>query len=141
MSRDCVICGRENPVGLKVRFTATEGGVAAQVSAREHFQGFPGVLHGGLVCALMDDAMWWAVYAAHQIVTMTAEITVRYKEPVPVAAELTVRAQVVQARGKRLFTAGSQVIGPDGKLLAEATGKFLAAPPELAAELMRTTVE
>lgn len=138
MSRDCVVCGAENPVGLKVRFAPAEGGVSALVRAQQHFQGFTGVLHGGLVCALMDDAMWWAIYATHGAVTMTAEITVRYKAPVPVDANLTVRAEVAAVRGKRLFLTAGRILDPGGQVLAEASGKFMAAPPELAAQLMRT---
>lgn len=138
MSRDCIVCGADNPVGLKVRFEPSPTGVTALVRAQQHFQGFTGVLHGGLVCGLMDDAMWWAVYATHQTVTMTAEITVRYKAPVPVSADLTVQAEVESVRGKRLFATVARVLDAEGKVLAEASGKFMAAPPELAQQLLRT---
>lgn len=136
MSRDCVVCGADNPVGLRVRFAAHGQGVRATVNPQVHFQGFTGVLHGGLVCALLDDAMWWAIYAAHGTITMTAEITVRYKEPVPVATDLTVEAWVDRARHGLYATAG-RILDSAGRTLAEATGKFLPAPPELARQLSR----
>ncbi len=136
-SRDCVICGKDNPIGVKLRWEPTPTGVSATTLMPEHFQGFKGVLHGGLVCALLDDAMWWAIYTTRKAVTLTAEITVRYKAPVSVASPLTVRADLVEARGSRIFSTSGQVLNAEGKVLAEATGKFMAAPADLAPQLLR----
>lgn len=138
MSRDCLICGRDNPIGLKLRFEPVPGGVEAALYAPSPYQGYPGVLHGGLVTALMDDAMWWAVYAHHGAVTLTAEINVRFRQPTPVEQELTVRGEVNAARAGKLFVTAARITGPDGAVLAEATGKFMQAPAELADQLIRS---
>lgn len=100
----------------------------------EHVQGFGGVLQGGVAAGLMDDAMWYAVYGRTGTMTMTAELNVRYKAPVPVESDLTVTARIVEQR-RSLFTCEASILGPDGALLAEASGKFLAAPKSLADKL------
>ncbi|MFZ5823284.1 MAG: PaaI family thioesterase [Bacillota bacterium] len=121
-------------MGLKVQFERSDEGVRAQVRPARHFEGFEGVLQGGVVGGLMDDAMWYAIYATNGTVTMTAELTVRYKAPVPVETDLVVSARVVEQR-RHLFTCAANIHGPDGQLLAEAAGKFLTAPKELAERL------
>ncbi|MFZ5818060.1 MAG: PaaI family thioesterase [Bacillota bacterium] len=133
-SRHCFICGKENTAGLQVRFHRTPDGVRATVTPARSFEGFDGVLQGGVAAGLMDDAMWYAIFAATGGVTMTAELTVRYKAPVPVEQELTVTGQLVEQR-RNLYTCAASLSGPDGRVLAEAVGKFLAAPQELAERL------
>lgn len=132
-----MICGRHNPVGMKVKWELANSGVQTRILPPEHFQGFTGLLHGGAISALLDDAMWWAVFAAREVITMTAEIQVRFKEPVPVESELLVRAEVVAERAGRLYKTHGQVLNAAGKVLAEADGKFLPAPVSVAATIRR----
>src|SRR5262245_29497975 len=55
-SRHCLVCGLENPIGLHLHIYETEPGVVeSQYTAPEHFQGYPGVLHGGMVAAIIDE--------------------------------------------------------------------------------------
>lgn len=135
-SRGCFVCGQENPVGLKVQFARTSEGVRTSLRPSSAFQGFDGVLQGGVSAGLMDDAMWYAVFAATGVMTMTAELTVRYKAPVPVETDLTVTANLGEQR-RSLFFCNAAIHGPDGRLLAEASGKFLPAPQTLVDQLTR----
>lgn len=139
-SRGCIICGRDNPIGLKIAWETTADGVFAVVTAGSPYQGFGGVLQGGIAAGMMDDAMWWAVYSQDRAITMTADLHVRYKKPVPTDTPLTVTARVTERR-RSLYTCQAAITGPDGTVLAEATGKFLTAPKELAAELAAEMVE
>jgi acyl-coenzyme A thioesterase PaaI-like protein len=66
--------------------------------------------------------------------TMTAELTVRYKAPIPVDALLTIDGRLVAQR-RSLYTTEATITGPDGSILAQATGKFMPAPPKLVEEL------
>ena len=52
-SRSCFVCGRENPVGLKVKWDEhpEAGEIRGTVTIPEHFNGYPGVTHGGIVGA------------------------------------------------------------------------------------------
>lgn len=128
-------------MGVRLRPQPTPDGVLATVIVPGHFQGFRGIVHGGIVTGLMDDAMWWAVFAVHGAVTLTAELTTRYRHPVPVSTALEVCAMVAPGRNRRLFACTAHISHPGGQVLAEAAGKFLVAPPELAAALRRDFTE
>jgi acyl-coenzyme A thioesterase PaaI-like protein len=134
-SRGCFICGQENPIGLRVQFYKTESGVTTQVRPGLPFQGFDGVLQGGVVAGLMDDAMWYAIFGATQMMTMTVEMTVRYRAPIPAEALLTINGRLVAQR-RSLYTTEATITGPDGAILAQATGKFMPAPPKVVEELL-----
>lgn len=120
-----------------MQFERTEKGVQTTVCPDVRFQGFDGVLQGGIIAGLMDDAMWYAIFALGGAITMTAELTVRFKAPVPVEIPLTVRGRVVEQR-RQLYSCQASISGPDGKILAEATGKFLSAPRSLVDELTQS---
>lgn len=128
------MCGTENPIGLRLRFQKVEGGAETHVRPRQEFQGFDGVLQGGIVAGLMDDAMWYAIFAMTQTLTMTAELTVRYKAPVPVETDLRVVGRLVEQR-RALFATAAEIQDASGKVLAEATGKFLKAPQSVVERL------
>lgn len=139
-SRHCIVCGQDNPVGMRLRFSVEEGAGAAEArwAPTPSFQGFADVLHGGIVLALCDDAMWYAAFGRGAF-TMTAEATVRYRAPVPIGAPLLVRARVEANRG-RLWACAAELIAADGDtVLATASGKFLAVPGERAEGLLRRT--
>jgi len=120
---------------LKLQFERDGGGVSVRLTPGRDYQGFGGVLHGGIIAALMDDAMWYAIYAtADCATTMTVDLNIRYKKPAPVEAEIKVYAEVAEAGG-RLFSVRGLVLGPNEEILAEANGKFLKAPRGLAERL------
>lgn len=122
-SNSCLICGKNNPIGIHAEFRAVPGGAQCVVRPSALFQGYDGILHGGIVAALMDDAMCYAVTLDGPPV-VTAELEVRYRAPVPVNRELVVTAQKLDAR-RNLFTCKAE-ISMDGRALASATGKFIA---------------
>lgn len=128
-SRGCIVCGRENPAGLGVSYHAAGGRSRAEVTPPGRFQGFDGTLHGGIITGLLDDAMWYAAYSAGMF-TMTAELTVRFKKPVPVEQPLRLEGRLVSRRG-RLAEMAAELRDGAGEVLAEASAKFLAVPEEM----------
>lgn len=120
----CFACGRENPVGLKLEFRLDgEGRAVATFVPREEFQGFSGVLHGGIVCALMDEAMAWALILRGKL-PVTVSMAVRFKKPVRIGAQVTVTGEVVRSGSKR-YALRSEIRDGAGELAAEAEGTFL----------------
>jgi hypothetical protein len=59
---NCLVCGRDNPHGLKLDFSvvANTGVVIAEFVGQKHHAGFEGLIHGGLISTVMDEAMTWA---------------------------------------------------------------------------------
>jgi acyl-coenzyme A thioesterase PaaI-like protein len=108
---------------------AEEG--AERYEARFHFderhQAGPGLAHGGLVSAALDEACG-LLATWHRFPSVTARIFVRYRKPVPINHELVVSAWVTDMRGRRIHVDG-RLLG-DAEVLAEARCAFLHVPLE-----------
>lgn len=119
----CIICGSANPVGLAAQFTVSEAGAYAAIVVGETWQGFQGMVQGGIITGILDDAMWYAIYGRHEMATVTAEITVRFIHPVRINVECAVTGHVVQFR-RRLQSAAAELV-QDGQVCAIAQGRFM----------------
>lgn len=119
----CFGCGSENPIGLRLRFSSENGEVMARfVPAIEH-QGFDGVVHGGIICTVLDEAMAWATAAAG-LWAMTGEMKTRFRRPLHAGEETTVRGSIVSQRG-RVISTSAELRLEDGTVVATATGTFI----------------
>ncbi len=121
----CFICGMNNTVGLHVHFNPQEssGYMYAAVAVDSTWQGFQGVVHGGVVAGLLDDAMWHALYHAHQMVSMTADLTVRYKHPVRIQTPLQIFGRVTDFN--RRAAHAEAWIESEGRIVVKASGIFM----------------
>lgn len=131
--RWCFGCGEANPEGLGIRFRIEERRVTGEFKTRRVHQGFPGLAHGGIAAAAIDEAMGWAMYAAGAW-AMTARLEVRYRRPLPLGEPLEVSAEVVRDRGRWLETRGRLRV-VSGPLVAEAKGVFIRLPAEKARQM------
>jgi acyl-coenzyme A thioesterase PaaI-like protein len=132
-SKMCFICGLENPVGLKLRIYETEPGmVETTYTAPEHFQGYPGVLHGGIVATMIDEISGRSLMGTleHGRFMFTAKIEVKYRKNVPIGKPLRIVGKALKDRGHSaeawagIYDAGS------GELLAEGNTLLVNIPPE-----------
>ena len=124
----CFGCGRNNPIGLKLDFTPDGDGVRAEFTPDHAHQGWPGLLHGGILGCLLDEAMSNAAYATGKT-CLTASITIRLKQPVKVEVPLVVTGRVTRHRNRLIETAG-EVRLKDGTVIAESTAKQFVAENE-----------
>ena len=129
----CYGCGDRNPEGLQIVFEVDGKRVSGRFQARETQRGWPGLAHGGIAAAALDEAMGWATWAAGAL-SMTARMEVKYRRPLPLGEELIVSAEVTRDRGRRL-EAEAVIRTLSGETLAEASGLFLRVPAERAREL------
>jgi uncharacterized protein (TIGR00369 family) len=132
-ARGCFGCGDLNPKGLKLAFRLEDGAAVAEFDPQPHHQGYPGVMHGGLVATILDEAMSWAVYS-QGIWAMTARMQVRFRRSVPLARRLRVSARVTNRR-HRVVEASAELRDDGGSLLAEGEGAFLRVTAEKGREL------
>lgn len=132
----CFVCGDKNEHGLKARFFFDGEKAETTLTAEEMFEGYAGIFHGGIIATLLDEVMIKAILAG-DIYAVTAEMTVRYHQPVLVGDKLRFLGRVTQSRGRMYFTAG-EVVGEDGTRYASATGKYLQARPELRDRLVES---
>ena len=128
-SRHCFVCGVENPVGLHLKFYETGlGEVTAEYTAPEHYQGYPGVLHGGIVASILDETAGRAHMGIFPPRFMfTAKLEVRYRKNVPVGQPLKIVGRAGRDKGCAA-EATSAIYNQDGTLLAEANALLINLP-------------
>lgn len=124
----CFGCGPENVDGLQLTFRATREGVSAEWAPSDRWQSFPGVTHGGVIATVLDEAMSKAI-AAGGSPAFTAELRVRYRQPVVTGEEQYIRGWIVSRR-KRMIAAEACITALCGEERAHAWGTFLIAPEE-----------
>lgn len=120
----CFICGSLNAQGLRLEFVPQGACLSTRWTAEKRFQGYADVVHGGIISSVLDEVMVNLPWKLHGAPVSTAELTVRFKKPAPVGADLEFTAYVVE-RGRRLWQLRSECRGADGTLYAEATAKAI----------------
>jgi acyl-coenzyme A thioesterase PaaI-like protein len=124
----CFGCG-DNAFGLHLPEPEAEGleSYVACVRFSERHQAGPGLVHGGIVAAALDEACG-LLATWYRFPTVTARIFVRYRRPVPINTQLALRAEVEDAHGRRIHVRGALSDGDEP--LAEARAAFLHVPLE-----------
>lgn len=122
-SRHCFICGLENSYGLGLRFYEVGSGeVEASIIVGEQYQGYPGIVHGGIVAAMLDEVLARAAMVGdHRHFRVTAKMEISYRKPVPTGEPLLLKGRIIRRRG-RFAVAHGELLLPDGSLGAEAEG-------------------
>ena len=125
----CLVCGRENALGLKASFYELDTGeVVAIFAPREEHQSYPGRLHGGMAAAILDETIGRAMMARERGTwSVTAELTVRYKEPVPLHEEVRVIGRITK-NSRRLFEGTGEIVLKNGHVAVTAFGKYMKMP-------------
>lgn len=116
----CFVCGHANKRGLQIPFVKDgERGSRAHYTARQEHDGWPGVLHGGVTFALMDEALGWALFY-QGLRGVTARVETKFKLPIRTGACVVVRAWTTDRR-RELISARAEVRSDDerSELLAE----------------------
>jgi len=120
----CVVCGFGN--GLHLEFdAANDGGVTAIFQCDEAFEGYPGMLHGGVISSILDGAMGNCMFACGRA-TVTVEMTTRFRHPVMTGREAAVSARITRV-SHPLYLLEAEII-QDGETKATANGKYYDQP-------------
>ncbi|HEY71090.1 MAG TPA: PaaI family thioesterase [Anaerolineae bacterium] len=130
-SRHCFGCGIDNPHGLGLTFYAVgPDRVECDTVLGDRFQGYPGVVHGGIVATMLDEIVGRVLLIGDSTRRfMTAKLVVRYRRPVPTNQPLKVIAWLTRDKG-RYATAHSEIRLSDGTLAAESEGTMAEVPGE-----------
>jgi uncharacterized protein (TIGR00369 family) len=129
----CFVCGDKNKTGLKVEFFYDEGKAKGQYTPTPEFEGYKGILHGGILSALLDEVMIYSI-VAQGIITVTVGMEVKFKKPARIGETLYLEGQITEDKGKILVTEGKIFI-EDGTIIATAKGKFFRAEGEMKKEI------
>ena len=131
-SEMCFVCGRSNPVGLYMKFYDDgETQVMSEFTVPAHYQGYPGVVHGGVLAAMLDEVVARvSMIGDHHHFMMSVRLQVLYRHPVPTETPLRIVGRILRLRG-RLGKAEGQIILPDGTVACESTMSLADVPREL----------
>jgi acyl-coenzyme A thioesterase PaaI-like protein len=132
-SHMCFICGVDNPVGLKLKIYETEPGVIeTNYTVPEHYQSYPGIVHGGIVATILDEISGRSLMGdpSKPRFMYTAKLEVKYRKNVPVGVPLKIVGKAGKSKG-RMAEGWAGIYDPDGALLAEAHSLLIDIPQEV----------
>jgi acyl-coenzyme A thioesterase PaaI-like protein len=128
-SLKCFVCGLENQAGLHMAFyDQADGSVVSEITVPDRYQGYPGVVHGGIVASMLDEVSSRAAMQGDTIrLMMTAKLEVRYRKPIPIGQPLRLVGRLGKRRGRLTIVTG-EIRLPDGSLGAEAEALLSDVP-------------
>ncbi|HYC53776.1 MAG TPA: PaaI family thioesterase [Candidatus Binatia bacterium] len=121
----CFGCSPENARGLALVFARDGDTVVASTRIQSAFEGYEGLVHGGVVATLLDEAMGWALLELAGRYGVTRTLKVDYRRPVTVQRELTISARITGGDGVRSIVIEAGVRDERGRLLASAVGDWV----------------
>lgn len=120
----CFVCGAENARGLHLRFIpGTDGSAEADWETDTEWESFSGVIHGGIISTVLDEAMSKAVTYSGPA-GLTAELRIRLRQHLVPGERVTVKGWVVDRRKRRIRTEAS-LCDKSGVERAHAWATFL----------------
>jgi uncharacterized protein (TIGR00369 family) len=134
----CLVCGRDNDFGLKLSlFVAPETGVVTvDFAAEPQHIGFEGIVHGGLIATVIDEAMVWSATWSGKRFCVCGELSVRFRRPAQIGEPLHVEARVEFARPKLIQTACT-IRTAEGGVVAAGGGKYVPMTIEKSHDVTR----
>ena len=134
-SKNCIICGMENELGLKAPFYNMEdGSVATVFEFGFYHQSYPERTHGGMITSLLDEVMgrvlWHNATDATYLdsFAVTTSLSVKYRKPVPYGVKLKARGYIVKSNS-RGYTSRGEIFDMQNNLLASAEATYLKTLP------------
>lgn len=128
----CFGCGHRNERGLRMVFTRTgERSIESRYQAEPHQCGAPGVVHGGIQAALLDEVLGTAGHLGSdgsRFDIVTADFSLRYRRPCPAGETLVIVGELDRVEGRDVFVAG-QIRNVAGEVLTEAEARWRRLRP------------
>jgi len=129
-SRRCFGCSETTGRSLGVELSPCPDGAEGRVQFGPEHTGPPGLVHGGLLATFADEVMGSVEHGGTGL-RVTADLSLRYRRPVPIDTDLVCRARIGDVRGRR-FTVVAEVTAADapGTVLTEATATYVLMDDE-----------
>ena len=129
LAHNCFVCGPANPIGLRLEFRIEDGVCRSEFTPDGNHEGYPGVVHGGILFSVLDDVManWLYLQGAR---AYTARCDMRFRKSGQVGERLLLEGHHVESRGKVVKMKGTAMQESDGVLVAESVGTFMIINPD-----------
>jgi uncharacterized protein (TIGR00369 family) len=122
-SKSCFVCGDSNPAGLGIRFETDGERVWTRFCAGPAHCGYEGIVHGGVLAALLDETMGWAPCLQRRRFGVCVGLQIEYRKSVPAGQEVIVSGWTTN-HARKVWEAAGEIRDADGVLYARATGRF-----------------
>ncbi|MFZ1947293.1 MAG: PaaI family thioesterase [bacterium] len=121
----CFVCGKANPIGLKVDFRVDRRRltISGVFTPRREHEGYKGIMHGGLVGALLDEAMVKLLWEVG-MKAVSASLEIKLARPAVVGRPLAISGWVDADKGRLILT-GAKIEDDEGNLVAEAKARCM----------------
>ena len=142
LTSGCLVCGRHNPKGLHLHLFVDEstGVVETRFTPAPEHIGFEGIIHGGILATVFDEAMVWAASWHAKRFCVCGELTVRFRKPAQPGKPILIRATLSSSRG-RMLQSTARITDESGDILATAEGKYLTLPPKRHQQFVTTFLD
>ncbi|MFN8241595.1 MAG: PaaI family thioesterase [Bacteroidales bacterium] len=133
----CFGCGRKNPVGLRLDFFESDEGLHAEWQPTSQFQGYPNVLHGGIIATLLDEIGAWCIYIKAETAGVTSEMRTKYLAPVYInKGKISLHASILEKSTRKARLVCRLYDGQE-KLCAESHVDYFIYPNDIAVKRLR----
>ena len=122
-SQNCFGCSSQNPIGLKIAFEVNGDCIVAEFTSNENHEGPPGFVHGGVLAAILDEAISYVARSSMQYGILTMRETITFRNASPIGEKLKVEAEIAKEKN-RAFVVTAKVYNQKGTI-AEAEGMLL----------------
>jgi len=130
----CFACGTLNTHGLHLDLHLATSRSWVELALDDRFEGWEGIVHGGIVSTILDEVMAWALVSEDHW-GLTARLNVEFKAPVVIGHRIRAEGWITRHRRRVVDTAAQVVDAEHGSVLATATGVYVAAAEARRAEL------
>jgi acyl-coenzyme A thioesterase PaaI-like protein len=132
----CFACGARNTAGLQLIFRREGDEIVTEYTPEPQFQGFPGVVHGGVIATLLDETLNRTAVMQKRWL-MTARLEIRYRQAAPMGRTLRVTARTLVSRSRVVQAEGEVRLADEPEtILADAQGTFLPISAEYRAHML-----
>ena len=139
----CLVCGRDNPHGFKLDLHVDPESASVRVAfspRREHI-GFEGVVHGGMIATVLDEAMVWSATWAARRFCVCAELTTRFIKEAAVGRALVVETKIESNRSRLVTTSAVVRDAGSNDMIATGTAKYVPVPHDRNRAFVATLVD
>ena len=120
----CFVCGKSNPIGLKLQFHLEDDICRAEYTPAPDHCGYDGVTHGGIIFSALDDVMANWIFLKG-IRAYTAKCDIRYKAELPTGTPVNLEGRCLKERGRLVVMSGTMSRQDTGAVVAECEASFM----------------
>ncbi|HPM03990.1 MAG: PaaI family thioesterase [Candidatus Cloacimonetes bacterium] len=122
--KNCFVCGQDNPIGLKLNFQYNENTAWCFWETHSDYEGYPGIIHGGIISTLLDEVMAKTILSGGQT-AVTTELNIKYKKPALVNKKYKVTGTILYQKKRMIECSAIMSEADDDKhIIAEAKATY-----------------